>query len=67
MVAVRHASASSLGPYTLLRLIVAIIGSVVLFHEMPDLISWLGVAAILSSCLLALAPASVSAPPRVAV
>jgi drug/metabolite transporter (DMT)-like permease len=58
MVAVRHASASSLGPYTLLRLVVAIIGGIVLFHEIPDPLSWLGVAAILSSCLLAVAPAS---------
>jgi drug/metabolite transporter (DMT)-like permease len=58
MVAIRHASASSLGPYTFLRLVMAIIGGVVLFREIPDLLSWLGVAAILSSCLLASAPAS---------
>src|SRR6516162_10080642 len=67
MVAVRHASASSLGPYTLLRLVIAIIGGVVLFREIPDLLSWLGVAAILSSCLLALAPVSPRAQPRVAL
>ena len=67
MVAVRHASASSLGPYTLLRLVVAIIGGVVLFREIPDLLSWLGIAAILSSCLLALVPASPRAAPGVAV
>jgi drug/metabolite transporter (DMT)-like permease len=67
MVAVRHASASTLGPYTLLRLVIAIIGGIVLFRETPDLVSWLGVAAILSSCLLALAPLSPRAPPRVAV
>jgi drug/metabolite transporter (DMT)-like permease len=66
MVAVRHASASSLGPYTFLRLIIAVIGGIVLFHEFPDLLGWLGVAAILSSCLLALVPESVGAPPRVA-
>ena len=64
MVAVRHASASSLGPYTLLRLVIAIIGSIVLFREIPDLLSWLGVAAILSSCLLALEPASPGEQPR---
>jgi len=67
MVAVRHADASSLGPYTFLRLIIAVIGGIVLFHEFPDLISWLGVAAILSSCLLALAPVSPRAQPRVAL
>jgi drug/metabolite transporter (DMT)-like permease len=53
MVAVRHASASSLGPYTLLRLVIASIGGIVFFHETPDLLSWLGIAAILLSCLLA--------------
>ena len=58
IVAVRHASASSLGPYTLLRLVIAVIGGIALFREVPDLVSCLGVAAILSSCLLALAPAA---------
>jgi drug/metabolite transporter (DMT)-like permease len=53
MVAVRYASASSLGPYTLLRLVIAVIGGVVLFREIPDPLSWLGVTAILSSCLMA--------------
>ena len=67
MVAVRHASASSLGPYTLLRLVIAIIGGVVLFREIPDLLSWLGVAAILSSCLLALGPEAPRAQPRAAL
>jgi drug/metabolite transporter (DMT)-like permease len=67
MVAVRHASASSLGPYTFLRLVIAVAGGIVLFREIPDLLSWLGVAAILSSCLLAVAPASGRAQPRVAL
>jgi drug/metabolite transporter (DMT)-like permease len=57
IMAVRYASASSLGPYTLLRLVIAVIGGVVLFHEIPDLLTWLGVIAILSSCLLAVQPA----------
>jgi drug/metabolite transporter (DMT)-like permease len=67
IVAVRYASASSLGPYTLLRLVIAIIGGVVLFHEIPGLLSWLGVVAILSSCLLALTPASPRPWPRAAL
>jgi drug/metabolite transporter (DMT)-like permease len=58
IVAVRNTSASSLGPYTLLRLVIAVIGGIALFREIPDLVSCLGVAAILSSCLLALAPAA---------
>jgi drug/metabolite transporter (DMT)-like permease len=58
ILALRHASASSLGPYTFLRLVIAVIGGVVLFREIPDLLSWLGVAAILASCLLAIEPAS---------
>jgi drug/metabolite transporter (DMT)-like permease len=53
IVAVRYASASSLGPYTLLRLVIASVGGIVLFGETPDLLSWLGVIAILLSCLLA--------------
>jgi drug/metabolite transporter (DMT)-like permease len=57
IVAVRHASASSLAPYTFLRLVIAIIGGVVLFREIPDLVTWIGVAAILASCLLAVEPA----------
>jgi drug/metabolite transporter (DMT)-like permease len=56
IVAVRYANASSLAPYTLLRLVIAVIGGVIVFREIPDLLSWLGVAAILSSCLLAAEP-----------
>jgi drug/metabolite transporter (DMT)-like permease len=56
LVAIRYASASSLGPYTFLRLVIAVIGGIILFHEIPDLLSWLGVAAILSSCLLTMEP-----------
>ena len=66
IVAVRNASASSLGPYTLLRLVIAIIGGVVLFRETPDLLSWLGVVAILLSCLLSAVPASSPAQQKVA-
>jgi len=57
IVAVRHASASSLGPYTFLRLVIAVIGGIILFREIPDMFGWLGVAAILSSCLLTVEPA----------
>ena len=67
MVAVRHASASSLGPYTLLRLAIAFIGGIILFREVPDLLSWLGVVAILSSCLLALGPEAPRVQPRAAL
>lgn len=56
IVAVRHASASSLGPYTFLRLVIAVIGGIILFREIPDLLSWLGMAAILSSCVLSIEP-----------
>lgn len=56
IVAIGHASASSLGPYTFLRLVIAVIGGIILFREIPDLLSWLGVAAILSSCLLSIEP-----------
>jgi drug/metabolite transporter (DMT)-like permease len=62
LVAIRHASASSLGPYTFLRLVIATVAGIALFDEIPDLLSWLGIAAILASCLLAVEPA----PPRLA-
>jgi drug/metabolite transporter (DMT)-like permease len=67
IVAVSHASASSLGPYTFLRLVIAVFGGIVFFREFPDLLSWMGVAAILSSCLLAVAPRSEHTQPRVAL
>jgi drug/metabolite transporter (DMT)-like permease len=65
IVAVRYASASSLGPYTFLRLVIAVIGGIIVFREFPDLLSWLGVIAILSSCLLAVEPV-IAARPRIA-
>lgn len=58
--AIRHADASTLGPYTLLRLLIAVVGGVIVFHEMPDTLSFLGAAIILASCLLAVSPT----PPR---
>jgi drug/metabolite transporter (DMT)-like permease len=63
MLAVRYSSASSLGPYTLLRLVVAVIGGIVLFRETPDLVGWLGVAGILSSCLMSSWPQGPRAKP----
>jgi drug/metabolite transporter (DMT)-like permease len=57
LVAIRHASASSLGPYTFLRLVIAVIGGIILFREIPDLLTSLGVTAILASCLLAIGSA----------
>jgi drug/metabolite transporter (DMT)-like permease len=64
IVAVRYASASSLGPYTLLRLVIAVIGGIVLFGETPDPLGWLGVVAILSGCALASTPPSPLPRPR---
>lgn len=52
IVAVKHASASILGPYTLLRLIIGVLGGVVIFHELPDIFSAFGAALILAGCLL---------------
>ena len=57
ILAVRHASASALGPYTLLRLVIAVVAGLLFFRERPDVLSYLGVAAILVSCLLASMPA----------
>jgi drug/metabolite transporter (DMT)-like permease len=52
IVAVKHASASMLGPYTLLRLVVGVLGGVVIFHELPDIFSASGAVLILGGCVL---------------
>ena len=53
ILAVRHAHASMLGPYTLLRLVVGLLGAVLIFHEQPDIFSVVGATLILGSCALA--------------
>jgi drug/metabolite transporter (DMT)-like permease len=52
IVAVRHADASVLGPYTLLRLVIATVIGVAIFREIPDIFSALGATLILISCAL---------------
>jgi drug/metabolite transporter (DMT)-like permease len=52
IVAVKHANASMLGPYTFLRLVIGVLGGVVIFHELPDIFSAFGAALILASCIL---------------
>lgn len=52
IVAARHASASALGPYTLVRLLVAVFGGIIIFQELPDLSGTIGVALIVASCML---------------
>jgi len=53
IVAVRHANASTLGPYTLLRLVISLAAGIAVFHEVPDSLSFLGAALILAGCILA--------------
>jgi drug/metabolite transporter (DMT)-like permease len=53
IVAVKHASAAMLGPYTQLRLVIALLGGVIIFRELPDIVSALGVVLILASCMIA--------------
>jgi drug/metabolite transporter (DMT)-like permease len=52
IVAVKHANAALLGPYTLLRLVIAVIAGVIIFRELPDLLSVCGATLILVSCLI---------------
>jgi drug/metabolite transporter (DMT)-like permease len=52
IVAVKHANASMLGPYTLLRLVIGLVGAVAIFREFPDLWSAVGAGLILVGCLL---------------
>jgi len=53
IVALRHANASSLGPYTLLRLVIGLVAGVFIFHELPDLFSAVGGMLIVLSCVFA--------------
>lgn len=52
IVAIRHAKAATLGPYTLLRLVIGVIGGVALFHELPDIFSACGAALIVAGCVI---------------
>jgi drug/metabolite transporter (DMT)-like permease len=52
IVAVRHANASVLGPYTLLRLVASVLIGVAIFGELPDIPGALGGVLILAGCLL---------------
>jgi len=53
IVAVRYANASALGPYTLLRLVIAMASGVIVFGELPDRLSVAGSTLILLCCALA--------------
>jgi drug/metabolite transporter (DMT)-like permease len=52
IVALRHASAAMLAPYTLLRLVVAMGAGIILFYEVPDAWSVIGAAIILLGCAI---------------
>lgn len=52
IIAAKHADASVLGPYTLLRLVMSILIGVALFNEFPDAYSLCGVLTILTACML---------------
>jgi len=52
IVAVKHSSASALGPFTLLRLVIALLGGMLIFDELPDVLSSCGAALILASCVI---------------
>jgi drug/metabolite transporter (DMT)-like permease len=51
IVALKQASAASLAPYTLLRLVIGMIGGVIFFEEMPTRLSACGALLILGSCV----------------
>jgi drug/metabolite transporter (DMT)-like permease len=52
IVAAKRAAASMLAPYTLLRLVMGVAGGIILFRELPDVLSFLGAATIVASCLI---------------
>jgi drug/metabolite transporter (DMT)-like permease len=59
IIAARHAGAAMLGPYTLLRLVIALAAGVVVFRELPGASSAIGAMLILGSCLIANGAASI--------
>lgn len=52
IIALRHADASTLAPYSYVRLILASIGASLIFHEVPGPASIAGAAIILAACVL---------------
>jgi len=52
IVAVRHADAAMLAPYTLLRLVIAILGGLLIFREATDGMGLLGAGLIIAGCIL---------------
>ena len=53
IVAAKDAPAAMLGPYTQLRLIIALLAGAMIFREVPDIFSALGAVLILASCMVA--------------
>jgi drug/metabolite transporter (DMT)-like permease len=53
IVAVKHANASVLGPYTFLRLVIGVLAGILIFHELPDVWSAFGTVLIIAGCMLA--------------
>jgi drug/metabolite transporter (DMT)-like permease len=66
IVALRHAEASMLGPYTLLRLVISVVIAAAVFGERIDLITFVGLLLILVGCGLS-ASRGAAAKPVVAV
>jgi drug/metabolite transporter (DMT)-like permease len=52
ILAVRYADASTLAPYTYVRLVLAMTGTTLAFGEMPDLVSIVGVILIAGACVM---------------
>ena len=62
IMAVRRAKAATLGPYTLLQLVIAVLGSAVIFHELPNIGSVVGTVLIIMSCIISSAPSIIHGP-----
>jgi drug/metabolite transporter (DMT)-like permease len=54
IVALKHADASLLGPFTLVRLVIGVIAGAAIFSEFPDLLTSAGTALICLSCVFAI-------------
>jgi drug/metabolite transporter (DMT)-like permease len=52
ILALRYADASTLAPYTYVRLVLAMAGATLTFGEMPDFLSVIGVIFIVGACII---------------
>lgn len=56
ILAVRYADASTLAPYSYIRLVIATAGALLIFGEIPDVLTIVGASLVLASCIIGSLP-----------